>query len=161
MKKLLLTTSILVSTLSLSILPMSVQAETTFGVGIGSLYNGFGINVGKTTSTSLTFGSVGCIGWGYGSEGYSSNCGAGFGVVTTAALPGLRHGLGLSLAVTKNTSSYSEVSANVELMLMPSYYYFFSGIEQGGFNLGAGPSFTYQEGQSIEPFFTLNIGYQF
>lgn len=167
MKKLLLATTLLFSTLS-------VQAENTIGIGIGSLYNGFGFNAGKTTSTSFLFGSAGCMGWtnwsSYSSSsnddstktvGHETNCGLGLGYVSTAVLPGVRQGLGLSLVGTKNHIFENQSGSNLELTLMPSYYFFFKGIDKSGFNLGTGPMFTYRDGQPIESFVMFNIGFQF
>jgi len=145
-------------------------ADTTIGVGIGSLYSGLGLNFGRTTESSLTYGSVGCMGGSTstsrstsGDDGsrdsdYETNCGLGLGYISTALMPGTNHGLGLSLGYSYNTD---EVSGGSELHVMPGYHYFFNGVGQRGLNLGFGVRVTRSDEQSNATGLIFNLGYQF
>ena len=145
-------------------------ADNTFGIGIGTLYNGLGINLGKTTSSSLMYGSLGCMG-GSSSRGTttngdvttqerssSTNCGFGLGYISTSIFSGNKHGLGLNLGYTYNTA---ELVKGSEYHLMPSYHYFFNGIDQRGVNLGFGAQATLNDDESTATGLTINIGFQF
>ncbi|MFK8082586.1 MAG: hypothetical protein AB8B97_20095 [Granulosicoccus sp.] len=147
-------------------------ANSTVGVGFGSLYNGLGINAGRTTDVSMTYGSLGCMG---GSLGHSTtlsagdytnvsesssetNCGFGLGYISTSPLSGNNHALGLNLGYTHNTAD--DVGGS-EFYVMPGYYFFFNGINQRGPNLGFGTQTRYFEERSTQTGVILNLGYQF
>lgn len=168
MRNRLLASIVLASTLS-----STANADMTVGLGLGTLYSGIGLNFGTTTDTSLRYASLGCLGISLGNtdidssdstertQGDSSNCGVGVGYVTTSVLSGKRQGLGLSLLATNNTVYKNNDGSNLEVTVIPGYYFFFNGIDRSGFNIGAGANFGFREGQSVETGMTLNVGYQF
>ena len=149
-------------------------ADTTFGIGAGSLYNGLGLNFGRTTGTTLTYGALGCVGFSSSSSesrggdgsvferssSYDSNCGVGVGRVSTSFLPGNRQGLGLSLGLTYDTDEGAD-GGGVEWRLTPSYHYFFDGIDRRGLTLGIGPQLVLRDGGSTEVAPMLSLGFQF
>ena len=151
----------------------NVSADTTLGIGFGSMYNGLGINFGRIDGNSLTFVALGCIGGSYSSgssrsgtsgtlttsdSSYDTNCGGGLGYISTAMLPGDNHGLGLSIGYTYDTDDNSGGS---EFHIMPGYHYFWNGIGQRGLNLGFGARVTRSEEGSADTGFIFNLGYQF
>lgn len=147
----------------------SATADTTFGVGMGSMYNGLGLNFGRTTDTSLVYGSLGCMGFSSGgattsngdvtSQGNNSdaNCGVGLGYINTSLFTGNKHGLGLNISYTYDTDDFLGGS---EYHVMPSYNYFFKGIDKRGLNLGFGARTTVSD-QATTTGLMLNLGYQF
>ena len=148
---------------------LGTSGRTTFGLGVGALYGGLGLNVGRIDGPRLTYGSLGCIGGSRSestitfSDGTSTterssetNCGIGAGVLSTAFLPGDRHGLGLSLGLTYDTDGADEVQGHV----IPTYNYFFGGLASGGFNLGFAPVLTFGD-EGADAGLLLNVGYQF
>ncbi len=168
MKKTLLATLV-----AAPLLCSAATADTTFGVGAGSLYNGLGLNAGRTTGTSLTYGALGCVGFSTsgsevrGSDGsveressYDTNCGIGVGYVSTTLLPGDRQGLGLSLGLTYDTDE-DDAGGGTQGHLTPSYYYFLNGIGRRGLTLGIGPQLTLREGGSGDIGPMINLGFQF
>lgn len=159
------------------IVPMLVStasADTGFGIGFGSLYNGLGLNLSKSNGTSLSFAALGCVGWStssgtsQGSDGSinqssssDSICGIGFGYVSTTVFPGHRQGLSLSLGLNYDTGTNVDGEEGTEWSLTPSYHIFLNGIGQRGLNLGFGPRLTFRDGDSMDPSLMLNLGYQF
>lgn len=165
MKKTILSALILAASVS-----STAIADTTFGVGLGSLYNGLGLNVGLSSDTGLVFGSLGCMG-AFSSRSshtngesvtrdkkFESNCGIGLGYLDVSLLPGNQHGLGLSLGYTYDTD---DTAGGSEYHLMPGYHYFFNGIGQRGLTLGIGARVTRSEADSADTGFAFNFGYQF
>ena len=167
MKKTLLAALVVVA------LPCSAaSADTTFGLGAGSLYNGLGLNFGRTAGTSLAYGALGCVGFSTsdsetrGSDGsverdssYDTNCGLGAGYVSTAVLSGNRQGLGLSLGFTYDTDEDNDGGA--QWRLTPSYHFFFSGVDRRGVVLGIGPQLVLRERGSNGVVPMINLGFQF
>jgi len=145
-------------------------ADTTFGVGVGSLYNGLGLNFGRTGNTSLMFGSLGCMGGSSSrskntagdivthDNSYETNCGVGLGYINMSLLPGNNHGLGLSLGYTYDTD---DISGGSEYHVMPGYHYSFSGVGQRGLSLGFSARITRSEQDTADPRLIFNLGYQF
>jgi len=169
MKKYLIFTSI-----AMIVMCKSAMADFTLGIGIGPLYSGIGLNYGKTAPKSFTYGSLGCIGFSTGeSANYAdgekvdeqtnqnSNCGFGFGHISTSMFTSNKHGLGLNIGLTHNT-----FDSRNELRIAPGYHYFFNGIDKPGATLGigamlyAGDSQSGDEDDGRNSVF-LNIGYQF
>lgn len=133
-------------------------ADTTLGVGVGSLYNGLGVNFGRTSDTSLMYSSLGCMGGSKSDDNYETNCGVGLGYINMLLLPGNNHGLGLSLGYTYDTN---DISGGSEYHVMPGYYYFFNGLGQRGLNLGFGGRVTRSDEDAADTGLTFNLGYQF
>ncbi len=148
-------------------------ADITIGVGIGTLYNGIGLNFGDSSSTGLTFGALGCISiWSARSEsgnrtGTNFNCGVGLGYINTAVLTGNRHGLGIAMALNYNTDEDSPArdgtpaGEGIVLSLTPSYNFFFKGVERRGINLGFGPRINFRDSGYVKTYWLFNLGYQF
>lgn len=156
-------------------LSTTANADSTWGIGVGPLYNGLGFNFGKTTTSSLSYGSLGCQSLSIGSSKNSntsssdssreteSNCGFGLGYINTSMFSNNRHGLGLNLGLSYNTAE-----SQTELRLRPGYHYFFNGIDKPGFNIGLGSIIYYDneasndlDSDSEKVSLFLNIGYQF
>lgn len=164
MKKTLLTALLIAP-----FLPTPAFADTTFGAGFGSLYNGIGLNFGRSTNTNLIFGSLGCMGWsssesiqssssGVTREHHSdSNCGIGLGYVSSSMFTRTNHALGINLAYSYDTN---ELDGGSEVHLMPGYHYFFNGIGKRGLTLGAGSRLTFTD-ESLKTGITLTVGFQF
>jgi len=144
--------------------------DTTFGIGVGALYNGLGFNFGRTSEASLVYGSLGCMGASSSrsssiagdvvsrDSGYETNCGLGLGYLNLSLLPGNNHGLGLSIGYTYDTD---DISGGSEYHVMPGYHYFFNGIGRPGLNLGFGARVTRSDEDSADTGLTFNLGYQF
>lgn len=154
---------------ALSILSLSsvAQAESTIGLGVGGMYSGLGVNVGKRSSTSFTYASLGCQAYSYGyvdgseTKESESNCGVGLGTLSTSLFSSNKHAIGFGVDVSYNT----QYSQN-ELRIRPGYYYFFNGIDSAGFNVGVGPNLYIDDNKSdevteIKTSSFLNVGYQF
>ncbi len=162
---------LIISTFTLLALTSTVKADTTWGVGVGPMYNGLGLNIGKTTESTFAYSALGCQSVTTGTSSDSntnendgeSNCGVGFGYISQSIFKSNRHGLGLNLGVSYNTAEQQ-----TEWRLRPGYHFFVNGIDKRGLNLGAGTVFYYDTEKSndindntdvISLF--LNIGYQF
>lgn len=163
---------LLIAALPFLLLSTAAKADTTWGLGVGPLYSGLGINFGRTTASSLTFASLGCNSLSNNraenskSDDFESSCGVGVGHLSTALFKSNRHAFGLNL-----DTSYNSIESQTELRIRPGYFYFFKGINKSGFNLGVGPNFFFNNKSSnkrqlnnrgddpIRIFF--NIGYQF
>lgn len=150
--------------------------QKSFGLGIGQLYNGLGMNVAYQSDAMLSYVALGCIGFAYQSntsnssnsdgttrssdEEYSSNCGVGLGVLSTRfVFDNGKHGLGLGLASTVNSTD-DELDNQIEYHLRFTYNYFLNGVANRGLNLGIAPLITFDE-TGNEPGLLLNIGFQF
>jgi len=169
---------LLVLSVTMLVMSKTAVADFTLGLGLGPLYSGLGLNFGKTTESSFTYGSLGCV--GYSSTGVamtsdgsqsatvnsekiesSSNCGFGFGYVSSALFKNNRHGVGLSIGLTSNTDDQQN-----ELRIAPGYHYFFNGINNRGATLGLGAMHYADDSQpnnlsnNANSVF-INIGYQF
>lgn len=169
--------ALLAACIAAPLISTNVKAENTVGIGIGSLYNGFGMNIGNWTNSSIAFASIGCLAFSDRTQvttssngdsstisektnGHDTNCGVGLGYISSDVLPGQRQGIGLSVALTRNNLRQT-TSSKIELSLMPNYTYFFSGIDKSGFNLGTGMRFTVGDNLPVESGVTINAGYQF
>lgn len=153
--------------------------ETTIGLGLGPLYSGLGVNLGLADRSSLKYVAAGCVGGSASSgsdssvsddgsvtttsadDSYTTNCGIGVGLVSSTLLPGDRQGLGLAAGVSYDTDEDNGAGGGTEWHLSPTYNFFFSGIERRGFNLGAGPGWTFRDGETDGAELRLNVGFQF
>jgi len=155
-----------IAMVTVPMLSSAASAETTIGIGVGPLYNGLGLNFGKTTPSSFVYGALGCVGITIADSGDpdnrdESNCGVGFGYISASLFSNDRHALGLNIGLTHNTDK-----SQTEVRVRPGYHYFFNGINKPGLNLGVGPIVYYDTDRSNNldsdhgvVFF--NIGYQF
>jgi hypothetical protein len=133
--------------------------SNSFGVGIGSMYNGIGFSYGLKEETSFRYGSLGCISLSSSdSRGTELNCGIGFGFVTTNMISSNNnHGVGIHLGLTYNEH---ENLNEVEGFVSPQYVYFLKGISHSGFNVGANTWFGKRDGSS-DSGVGVQAGYQF
>jgi len=127
---------------ALLVLSTPAKADSTWGVGYGPLYSGLGLNYGQTTSTSLTYGALGCVDYATGNRhndestggklpAGESNCGIALGYISTALFNSNKHGFGVNIGLTHNTDTDES-----ETRLIPGYHYFMNGINERGLNLG-------------------------
>ncbi|MGB0893390.1 MAG: hypothetical protein ACPGUD_03215 [Parashewanella sp.] len=138
-------------------LPFQATAEekVTFGLGLGSLYSGVGGNIGLKSKTDFKYLSAGCVSY---SSLNGSVCGAGVGWVKSDLFTqnNTNHGAGLYLGVvgSKNKNFDKKPIYGIGL----GYHYFFSGMENSGFNVGA-TVVAGKENSGVGGM--LQVGYQF
>ena len=104
MVKRVLTVFILVQAVAVTA-PLAAD-RTSFGLGLGALYNGLGVNIAFTDSKDLKFVAVGCSSWGHSSrDGTDVTCGVGVGWIMSDILTkkNNKHGIGLHLGLAYNT----------------------------------------------------------
>lgn len=146
----------------------------SFGLGMGALYNGLGVNLGVQGADDFTYLSLGCIGFSHtesehiasGPNGsttrtsesdWDGNCGLGAGYIKQG-LFGLskKHAFGAALGATYN-EEYDRNEGYVGL----SYQYFFNGSNGvKGWHVGLTPVLRFYESSS-EGHLMINLGYQF
>ena len=128
------------------------------GLGVGPLYNGFGLAYEIPIASVHNYVSIGCPSFGYGGDsGFVSNCGAGYSIVVTPFSNNTRHGFGFNVGAGftnrhQTTSPYYLAGFN--------YSYFYDGIENKGWNVQIGPALEYWEGL-YSPTAMFGFGYQF
>ncbi len=132
--------------------------KTSFGLGVGPLYNGLGVNIGFISSENLKFVALGCSGGMHSSRhGTDVTCGAGIGWVRSDILTKKndKHGIGLHFGL-----NYDTRDNDFEPVLSIPYVFFFKGIDTRGWNIGAAPLVKWESGGAEFGLF-LEIGYQF
>jgi hypothetical protein len=136
----------------------SLAEDFSFGVGVGSLYSGVGVNAASRSATDLKYLSAGCVSY---SDYDGSTCGVGVGWIKTDLFnsQNTKHGFGAYLGVVGSERvRFSEDEALYGLGL--GYHYFFNGIERSGTNLGV----SYVAGDAESGFDSavmIQVGYQF
>ena len=137
----------------------SLGAErTSFGLGLGSVYNGLGVNVAFISSEDLKFVAAGCSEWSHSSRfGTDVTCGVGVGWIMSDILTkkNNKHGIGLHLGL-----NYDSKDNDFEPVLSIPYVFFFKGIDSRGLNIGAAPAVRWESG-GAEFGLYIQIGYQF
>lgn len=132
--------------------------RTSFGVGLGALYNGLGGNFALITAHDLKYVSLGCSEASHSSrDGTNVTCGVGVGWLMSDILTkkNSRHGLGLNIAL-----DYDQLHSEFEPVIRMPYVYFFRGIDRRGWNLGLAPLIRWDaEGTELGVMF--EVGYQF
>lgn len=129
----------------------------TFGIGAGSLYSGFGVNIGFQSKTDLKYISAGCVSY---SSLYGETCGVGAGWVKTDVFDFQTPKHGISLYVGIVGDEYDDFDRKAVYGAGLGYHYFFNGINNSGVNLG----FTIVAGNENDEFVTggmFQVGYQF
>jgi hypothetical protein len=129
----------------------------TFGLGVGSLYSGVGVNAGIQSKTELKYISAGCVSY---SSIYGETCGVGAGWVKTDIFDFQTPKHGASLYIGIVDSEYNALDHDAVYGIGLGYHYFFKGIDQSGVNLG----FTVtagNENDGIGMGGMFQIGYQF
>jgi len=131
--------------------------DISYGIGLGQLYNGVGVNVALQDTTSMKYAAIGCMEVGYGSyEGWDTSCGIAVGYVSTSILSSAnnKHGLGISIGAVEDSG---DMSGTIGL----GYTYFVNGISDSGLNIGLTPVATFRDSDDNEVGLLLNLGYQF
>jgi hypothetical protein len=131
---------------------------TSFGVGLGALYNGLGGNLALIKADDMRYLSVGCTeARSSSASGTDLTCGVGVGWLRSDILTrkNSKHGIGLNLAL-----DYDQFHSEIEPSIRLPYVFFFRGIERRGFNLGLAPLVRWDaDGTEIGVMF--EVGYQF
>ena len=138
--------------------PVSAADTTSFGVGIGALYNGLGGNFSLIRADDLKFISVGCSeASSSSSNGTNLTCGVGVGWLRSDLLSrkNSKHGLGINLAL-----DYDQLHSEVEPSIRLPYVFFFNGLGRRGFNLGLAPLVRW-DADGTELGLMFEVGYQF
>jgi hypothetical protein len=136
----------------------SATDKTSFGLGIGALYNGLGGNVALIKADDLKFLAVGCSEYSHGSVGGTNlTCGVGVGWLRPDILTkkNSKHGLGINIAL-----DYDQLHSKVEPVVRVPYVFFFRGINRSGWNIGLAPFVRWDSG-GTELGVMLQGGYQF
>ena len=132
--------------------------RTSFGLGLGGLYNGLGANFALIRANDLKYVSGGCSEASHSSrDGTNVTCGVGVGWLMSDLLTkkNSKHGLGLNIAL-----DYDQLHSEFEPTIRIPYVYFFKGIDRRGWNIGAAPLIRWDaEGTEIGVMF--EVGYQF
>lgn len=132
--------------------------EVSFGVGVGSLYSGIGVNAALKGDSHIGYVSAGCIGIGYSdNSGWILPCGIGAGWIWTNLLTKTnnRHGLGLyagPVGVNKNDKARYGIGV--------TYVYFLQGVNTKGWNVGITQAVGKENGNT-KGSLLINVGYQF
>lgn len=139
---------------------LATENSTSYGIGLGQLYNGVGVNIALQDTTSMKYLAVGCMDASYGSySGWDANCGFAVGYVSTSILSSEnnKHGLGVHIGITEDSNS---VAGSIGL----GYTYFVNEISNSGWNFGLTPVVTFRDNDNKddnEVAVLLNLGYQF
>ena len=138
---------------------VSLAADrTSFGLGVGSLYNGLGVNAAFMSPENLKFVAFGCTEFSHSSHGGTDGtCGVGVGWIKSDILTKKndKHGIGLHFGL-----NYDTRDNDFEPVLSIPYVFFFKGIDSKGLNIGAAPLVAWESGDAKFGLF-LQIGYQF
>ncbi|WP_100658748.1 hypothetical protein [Alteromonas flava] len=149
--------------LACALFPLALTAnvnakEYSFGMGVGSLYSGLGVNIASHSENSLTYISAGCVSY---SSRAGSTCGVGGGWITTNILsvPNNKHGLGAYVGIVgTERESFDNHDAIYGGGL--GYHYFFNGIDRAGTNIGLG-FMVGDTNDGTEGALVFQLGYQF
>lgn len=135
----------------------SFAEEFSFGIGLGSLYNGLGVNFGISKDKSLRYLALGCIGGSSSDEGdFSGICGIGAGYIKSGVFKlSPEHTLGGMISV-----NHDEKNDVRETFVGLSYHYMFSKDPAYGWGIGLTPGVIFRD-SSEDAHFMLNLGYQF
>jgi hypothetical protein len=136
----------------------SAADRTSFGLGLGALYNGLGGNIALVKADDLKVFSLGCSEATSSSiDGTNLTCGVGFSWLRSDILTkkNSKHGLGVNVAL-----DYDQFHSKTEPVVRVPYIFFFKGIDRRGLNIGLAP-FVRWEADGTEFGALLEIGYQF
>jgi hypothetical protein len=138
--------------------PISAADKTSFGVGVGALYNGLGGNFALIKANDMKYVSVGCTeARSSSTHGTDMTCGVGVGWLRSDIFTrkNSKHAIGVNLAL-----DYDQFHSEVEPSIRLPYVFFFKGIERRGFNLGLAPLVRW-DANGTELGVMFEIGYQF
>jgi hypothetical protein len=136
----------------------SAADKTSFGLGVGALYNGLGGNFALIKADDLKYISVGCSEFMSSSlDGTHVTCGVGVGWLRSDILTkkNSKHGLGLNIAL-----DYDQFHSKVEPSIRMPYVFFFRGLDRRGWNLGVAPLVRW-DADGTDLGVMLEVGYQF
>ena len=152
------TVIVLVALLAVATGSSSAADKTSFGLGVGALYNGLGGNLALIKADDLKYISVGCSEYMSSSiEGTFVTCGVGIGWLRSDLLTkkNSKHGLGLNIAL-----DYDGFESKAEPSIRLPYVFFFRGIDRKGWNIGVAPLVRW-DADGTELGVMLEVGYQF
>jgi hypothetical protein len=119
-----------------SSLLLATEGTTSYGIGLGQLYNGVGINIASHETSSMKSIAFGCMDIAYGTySGFNASCGFSIAYVSTRIFEenNNHHGLGVHVGITKDSDAFAG-SVGV------GYSYFFDEIANKGLNIGLTPT---------------------
>ncbi|QOL25437.1 hypothetical protein LP316_14230 [Thalassotalea sp. LPB0316] len=150
-KPLVISLSLLAST------QINAEEQLTFGLGLGNLYSGLGVNVGYQGENSLKYMSAGCMSY---SSMYGTTCGVGAGIVKTDIFDFQtpNHGLGAYLGIVGTQVVRFDRKAIYGGGI--GYHYFFNGIDKSGLQLGIAGVIG-KEDSGTGGAMVVQLGYQF
>jgi len=138
---------------------INAEEKYTYGIGLGSLYNGLGGSLSLKGSNSISYLAIGCPAIGYGSgNGFISTCGLGAGYIKSNIFSkSNKHGIGMHIGYSYiDNAEVSEFGPQFGL----SYVYFVEGIHSKGWNYGLTPTVSrYSNRNNLTGIF--QIGYQY
>ena len=130
------------------------------GVGIGALYSGIGVNLGRRSENTFGYLAAGC-GAISNVDGWKLPCGGGAGWIRTDLLTKTnnRHGLGIYVGpVGHNAVANGDWKARYGAGL--TYVYFFGDVVARGWSIGVTPTVGKKYGD-YRGGLLVDIGYQF
>jgi len=136
----------------------SAADTSSFGLGVGALYNGLGGNFALIKADDMRYVSLGCTeAMSSSTHGTDLTCGVGIGWLRSDLLTqkNSKHALGFNFAL-----DYDQHDSELEPSVRLPYVYFFKGIDRKGLNLGLAPLVRW-DADGTELGFMLEIGYQF
>ena len=136
----------------------SAADTSSFGLGVGALYNGVGGNFALIKADDMKYVSLGCTeAMSSSTHGTDLTCGVGIGWLRSDLLTkkNSKHAVGLNLAL-----DYDQYHSELEPSIRLPYVFFFRGLDRRGFNLGLAPLVRW-DADGTELGFMLEIGYQF
>ena len=137
---------------------LSAADKTSFGLGVGALYNGLGGNLALIKADDMKYISVGCGEFMSSSiDGTYVTCGVGIGWLRSDILTkkNSKHGLGLNIAL-----DYDGFESKFEPSIRLPYVFFFRGLDRRGWNLGVAPLVRW-DADGTDLGVMLEVGYQF
>lgn len=137
---------------------LSAADKTSFGVGVGALYNGLGGNLALIKADDFRFVSLGCSEFMSSSlDGTHVTCGVGIGLLRSDILTkkNSKHGLGLNISL-----DYDGFESKLEPSIRLPYVFFFRGLDRRGWNLGVAPLVRW-DADGTDLGVMLEVGYQF
>jgi len=135
--------------------------DISFGLGLGALYGGIGINIGLQRENDFRYIAAGCTEFGYDSvSGWQAACGVGAGWIWADILSksNNKHGIGFYIGPVGYEGSHRD--PEIVYGVGVSYDYFFKGINSSGWNVGVTPAIGRHNGDT-EGYLLLQVGYQF
>jgi hypothetical protein len=151
LKKIVITTTLLVSLVN------AEGSELSYGLGLGALYNGVGINLSAIEKDEIKYVSLGCTAVTDSSyNGLDSSCGLGLGYINANILGNTnQHGIGVHISANNNT-----IENTIEFSIGLGYTYFVDE-SKVGLNFGVTPLLTILDKEQTDVSLLLGLGYQF